>query len=585
MTLPPPRLSVVVPAFNQESTIFSNVRTIATRLQTLGIDFEMIVVSDGSLDNTYDEAQRARDDRIRVLDYGRNMGKGYAVRTGAQEARGDMVAMIDSDLDLDPASLRGFVEQMESGNLDIVVGSKRHPDSDVEYPAKRRVYSWLYQQLVRAMFRLDVRDTQVGMKLFRRDVLADVLPVVLVKRYAFDLEMLAVARHFGHDRIEEAPIVLRYKFAGTGVNWRAIAHALWDTAAVFYRLRLLHYYDDARVLARRIAQHRRTEPPTLAVVVLADDIAEAAASIGTLRERVPPGTPIHVAAARGSADTPLPEGVTSTIQPDLSRGARAAAAMRASDAEVVAIIDATTTPSSRWASAALDLFGDPGVGAVVGPIVQRLTGDPLRDAAAILAESRIGVGGARIRHHVGQLREVGDHPADNMFVRREVLMPLLADRGGVDADICRRIVETTGRVVVCSPDVTTATTPSRPLFGPYLGHLARVGQRRGAAISAGVTPQARHVVPAALALGIAGSPLLRRAPGPVRRLAVAGGLAYGLVLGAFAVTLSVLHRRPRVVATAVSGAAASHVAFGAGVVAGVVRGVVGGRRSTGEGSD
>ena len=98
----------------------------------------------------------------------------------------------------------------------MVVGSKRHPDSDVAYPTRRRVYSWLYQMLVRILFSLDIRDTQVGMKLFRREVLDDVLPVVLVKRYAFDLEVLAVSRHFGHGRIAESPITLEYQFTGSG---------------------------------------------------------------------------------------------------------------------------------------------------------------------------------------------------------------------------------------------------------------------------------------------------------------------------------------------------------------------------------
>ena len=171
--------------------------------------------------------------------YERNLGKGYALRTGSAVARGKYVAWVDSDMDLDPAGLWDFLELARKRDLDAVVGSKRHPDSVVSYPTRRRLYSWLYQQLVRALFRLDVRDTQVGMKLFRREVLEEVMPVVLVKRYAFDLEILAVARSFGFVRIAEAPIRLDYKFGASGVNWRAIAQALWDTAAIFYRLRLL----------------------------------------------------------------------------------------------------------------------------------------------------------------------------------------------------------------------------------------------------------------------------------------------------------------------------------------------------------
>ena len=76
------------------------------------------------------------------------------------------------------------------------------------------VSSWLYQQLVRLLFRLEVRDTQVGLKVFRREVAEQVLPLLLVKRFAFDLELLAVARAFGFDRIRELPIRLDYRFSG-----------------------------------------------------------------------------------------------------------------------------------------------------------------------------------------------------------------------------------------------------------------------------------------------------------------------------------------------------------------------------------
>ena len=184
------------------------------------------MVSDGSADATSEEAARHVEHGVRVMQYDRNLGKGYALRTGSAIARGDYVAWIDSDMDLDPALLKDFLGRAIDGDLDAVVGSKRHPESEVSYPMRRRIYSWLYQQLVRSMFSLDVRDTQVGMKLFRREVLEEVLPVVLVKRYAFDLEILAVARSFGFEQIAEAPIRLDYKFGASGVNWRAIAQAL-----------------------------------------------------------------------------------------------------------------------------------------------------------------------------------------------------------------------------------------------------------------------------------------------------------------------------------------------------------------------
>jgi hypothetical protein len=106
--------------------------------------------------------------------------------------------------------------------------------------------------LVRLLFNLNVHDTQTGLKLFRRDVLAAALPLLAIKKFAFDLELLVVARHLGYGRICEAPVTLEYQFAST-VNLRSAWRLLWDTAAIFSRLRILHFYeprDEAPVVTR-----------------------------------------------------------------------------------------------------------------------------------------------------------------------------------------------------------------------------------------------------------------------------------------------------------------------------------------------
>ena len=108
----------------------------------------------------------------------------------------------------------------------------------------RRLQSFVYQVLVAALFTINVKDTQTGLKLFRREVLQATLPRVLVKRYAFDLELLVVAHHLGYRRVVEAPITIQEQFATT-TNLRAAARVLVDTAAIFYRLRILKYYDRA----------------------------------------------------------------------------------------------------------------------------------------------------------------------------------------------------------------------------------------------------------------------------------------------------------------------------------------------------
>src|SRR5438105_14189421 len=126
----------------------------------------------------------------------------------------------------------------------MVRASRRHGGSPVVYPALRRLYSVTYQALLRVLFHLEVRDTQVGLKLFRRDVLAAVLPRIVVKRYAFDLELLVVARHLGFSHIVEAPVRIGQRFSST-INRQAIMSILWETAAIFYRKNVLHFYDIA----------------------------------------------------------------------------------------------------------------------------------------------------------------------------------------------------------------------------------------------------------------------------------------------------------------------------------------------------
>jgi hypothetical protein len=132
--------------------------------------------------------------------------------------------------------------RFEAEPVDAVVGSKRHPDSQVSYPWIRRVYSAGFQVLVAILFRVNTPDTQVGAKLFRRELLETVRPLLLVKRWAFDLEVLAVGAEFGFDRIEQAPVELRYRFSGTSIDWRAVFRMFQDTLAVAYRIHLRHWY-------------------------------------------------------------------------------------------------------------------------------------------------------------------------------------------------------------------------------------------------------------------------------------------------------------------------------------------------------
>jgi glycosyltransferase involved in cell wall biosynthesis len=263
-----PLVSIVTPVYNGATFIEESVRVIRDTLDASGRSFELIVVSDGSTDATFDRAAAVQDPRVRVLRYPVNEGKGFAIAHGLAQARGRLVGWIDADLDIHPSVLVEAIARFEAEPVDAVVGSKRHPRSAVDYPRIRRVYSWGFQMLVRVLFRVNVRDTQVGAKLFRREMLETVGSLLLIKRYAFDLEVLAVGAEFGFDRVAEAPVRLDYRFTGTSINTSAVWRMLVDTLAIAYRIHVRHWY------VRRFAalhRHRLDDIGTGALVAFADD--------------------------------------------------------------------------------------------------------------------------------------------------------------------------------------------------------------------------------------------------------------------------------------------------------------------------
>lgn len=244
-------ISVIVPAFKQESTIVRDLNRIKSVLDQLRYPSEIICVIDGKLDKTFERASKfaEKHSNIKVIGYDKNKGKGYAVRFGMAESRGDVVGFIDSGMDLNPNGLGMLLEHFEWYNADIIVGSKRHPVSKVYYPWQRKILSMGYQTLVFILFGLKVRDTQVGMKFFKREVLEKVLPRILVKTFAFDVEILAVANYLKYRRIFEAPVEIKLRFGGTSTVTsqkfiRTVMAMLLDTLAIFYRLKILNYYSD-----------------------------------------------------------------------------------------------------------------------------------------------------------------------------------------------------------------------------------------------------------------------------------------------------------------------------------------------------
>jgi glycosyltransferase involved in cell wall biosynthesis len=241
-------LTVVVPYFNPGDRVRATIDELVRTLGQTDASFEVIAVSDGSTDGSERSLAGIESDLVRTVRLGQNHGKGEALRVGFAMGRGRFLGFIDADGDLPPAQIATLAaiargrEAYGGVEPDVVLGSKRHPASEVVYPPLRRLYSRVWQLLVLALFKLHVRDTQTGLKLVRREVLADVLPRMLEKRFAFDLELLVVAQRLGYRHFVEVPVRIRQRFGST-VSPRAAGGMLVDLFAIFYRLRVGRSYD------------------------------------------------------------------------------------------------------------------------------------------------------------------------------------------------------------------------------------------------------------------------------------------------------------------------------------------------------
>ena len=242
-------LSLIVPAYKQEKTIIEDVKNLDKVLSSFVYEHEIIVVVDGFLDKTFEKAKTIRNKTVRVVGYEKNHGKGYAVKYGILKAKGDVVGFIDAGMDLNPSEISIALDLMEWNKADIIVGSKLHPDSKVNYPTIRKIMSWGYRSLTHLFFGFNVKDTQVGLKFFKRKVAYDIFSKIIIKSFAFDVEVLAVAYKLGYKKIYEFPIKLNFRGNSSIASvvslsfWKIISLMLWDTMAIFYRLKILHYYD------------------------------------------------------------------------------------------------------------------------------------------------------------------------------------------------------------------------------------------------------------------------------------------------------------------------------------------------------
>jgi dolichyl-phosphate beta-glucosyltransferase len=237
-----PKLSIVIPSFNEENRLPATLERIASYINASGRETEVIVVDDGSTDGTVQAAEsfRGKIRDLRVVSNGQNRGKGYSVRHGSLEARGEIVLFTDADLSAPIEEADKLLAMLDE--YDVAIGSRAVNRKLIEVHESRfrELAGIIFNQIVRVILRLPFVDTQCGFKAFWREKCKIIFEQQTIERFGFDPELLYLARHHG---LRTAEVAVRWAHSpATKVNmWRDSVQMFLDVVIIRWNALLGRY--------------------------------------------------------------------------------------------------------------------------------------------------------------------------------------------------------------------------------------------------------------------------------------------------------------------------------------------------------
>lgn len=234
-------LSVVIPAYNEARTVREVVERTCRVASSVAKSYEVIVVDDGSGDGTFEivSSIAASNPAVVPVRIPVNQGKGNAVKRAAEVSRGDAVVVIDADMEIDPYLLGRYVAALN--HCDVCIASKRHPESHYAAPLMRKFLSLGFNKGVRLLTGVAFADSQTGLKAMRGVHFRKILGAITVKRYAYDVEILVVARLLNL-RVAEFPVRVVQSARTSSFSRNAIMYMAVDALGIAYRARILRWY-------------------------------------------------------------------------------------------------------------------------------------------------------------------------------------------------------------------------------------------------------------------------------------------------------------------------------------------------------
>ena len=233
------KVSIIIPCYNESQDIASNVNKVQDYLKDKTFDYELLVVNDGSKDNTKEVIESIPN--IKALSYDKNRGKGGAVKYGIENATGDYILFMDADLSTDISAIDKAVELMPE--YDLIIGSRHAKDSVIKkkQPALRVFIGWCCRQLVKMVFHVKLKDTQCGFKAIRTSVAKQITEKQLIDKFAFDVEYIYIAR-LNNLSMKELGVVWSDDRGSTVSPFKSSVRFFKDIG--FIRRHRKHYYFD-----------------------------------------------------------------------------------------------------------------------------------------------------------------------------------------------------------------------------------------------------------------------------------------------------------------------------------------------------
>ena len=422
-------VSILVPVYNIEKNIEKNINILIEKISPFMTNFEIIISDDGSDDNSKKAIEKicAENKNIIGVYSKENHGKGNALKRACEIANGKYIIFCDGDMEIDPSQLENFFEIMNKENADIVIGSKRHKNSIVNYSNTRKIISFVYFMFVKIFFHLPIQDTQTGLKLFKREAIINIFPRILVKAFAYDLEVLVACNSNGK-KIVSAPVIVNpnrhFGLIKLNVLWKTFI----DTLAIFYRLNIVKFYKELFeelksnplvsiiIPLKKINDYIKEETEYLLeqtyknfeLIILPDFCYEEEIDLEIFKDKR-----IKIIE-------------TGNLPPALKR----AKGVEISNGEILAFLDDDTYPEKDWLKNSLRAMETKNIKALGGPAVTSPKDNFSKQISGLIYGSALMSGKHKARYVPDKVQYVRDYPSCNFIITKELYEKV----GGFDSE-------------------------------------------------------------------------------------------------------------------------------------------------------